>query len=113
MDRDWLARTTEDVLEPGLEICDPHHHLWPEPTERFPQYELEDLHTDTGAGHAVVDTVFIECSASYRTDGPVALRPVGETEFVAARAAASEAGSGSRIAAIVGHADLMLGDAVE
>ena len=24
---DWLARRTEDVLEPGLPIVDPHHHL--------------------------------------------------------------------------------------
>jgi len=113
MDRDWLGRTTEAVLEPELEICDPHHHLWPAPTGRYPRYELEDLRHDTGAGHAVVDTVFIECAASYRADGPVALRPVGETEFVAARAVASDSGPGSRIAAIVGHADLTLGDAVE
>ena len=24
----WLARLTEDVLEPDLPIVDPHHHLW-------------------------------------------------------------------------------------
>ncbi len=29
MDRaQWLAQVTEDVLEPDLPICDPHHHLW-------------------------------------------------------------------------------------
>ena len=25
---DWLAQVDEEVLEPDLEICDPHHHLW-------------------------------------------------------------------------------------
>lgn len=112
MKRDWLALTVEEVLEPELEICDPHHHLWPEPTERYPRYELEDLRLDTGSGHNVVDTVFIDCAASYRPDGPVALRPVGETEFVAERAARSEQTPGARIAGIVGHADLTLGAAV-
>jgi len=113
MDRSWLAATREEVLEPELEICDPHHHLWPEPTARFDRYDLDALWADTGAGHRVLDTVFVECAAAYRTDGPEAFRPVGETEFVADRAERSDAGGGSRLAAIVGHADLTLGDAVE
>ena len=25
---DWLSKVQEDVLEPDLPICDPHHHLW-------------------------------------------------------------------------------------
>jgi hypothetical protein len=25
---DWLALTPEPPLEPGLPICDPHHHFW-------------------------------------------------------------------------------------
>jgi len=25
--RDWLALTVEEPLEPHLPICDPHHHL--------------------------------------------------------------------------------------
>ena len=51
----------------------------------------------------------------YRADGPEALRPVGETEFVAGIAAMSESGQygPTRIAAgIVGTAGLGLGDAV-
>ena len=24
----WLAQVEEEVLEPNLPICDPHHHLW-------------------------------------------------------------------------------------
>jgi predicted TIM-barrel fold metal-dependent hydrolase len=112
MDRTWLARTAEEALEPDLEICDPHHHLWPEQTGRYPRYDLEDLHADTGSGHHVVDTVFIDCAAQYRSDGPPSLRPVGETEFVVTRAEASERSGGARISGIVGHADLLLGDAV-
>ncbi len=113
MDRSWLARTVEDALEPELEICDPHHHLWPRATGRYPKYDLEDLRADTGAGHNVVDTVFIDCAAEYRSDGPEALRPVGETEWVAGRADASDRTPGARIAGIVSHANLLLGDAVE
>ena len=67
------------------------------------------LHADTGAGHNVVETVFVECMAEYRTDGPAELRPVGETEFVAGVAAESEAGDGATIAGVVGFADLTLG----
>jgi L-fuconolactonase len=111
--RDWLALTPEEAIEPGLEICDPHHHLWAEPTGRFPRYDLSDLRTDTGAGHHIVDTVFIDCASGYRPDGPMQLRPVGETELVANRAARSETTPGARIAGIVGHADLDLGAAVE
>ena len=25
---DWLDRRKEPILEPGLPIIDPHHHLW-------------------------------------------------------------------------------------
>src|SRR5688572_10316698 len=103
--RDWLARTVEAPLEPELEICDPHHRLWPQPTGRFPRYDLDDLYEDTGAGHRVVDTVFIDCAASYRADGPEHLRPVGETEYVAHRAAETDRRGGARIAGIVSHAN--------
>jgi L-fuconolactonase len=24
----WLGRLVEEVIEPGLPIIDPHHHLW-------------------------------------------------------------------------------------
>ena len=57
---------------------------------------------DVGSGHNVERTVFMECRAAYRTDGPAALAPVGETEWVAAEAPRS----GGLIAGIVGHADL-------
>ena len=61
-------------------------------------------------------TVFVECHSMYRADGPVELRPVGETEFVAGQAAMSASGAygPARVAAgIVGYADLTLGERVE
>ena len=94
----------------GRSIVDPHHHLWGSDFAggRVGRYELEDLHADTGTVPQVAATVFMECGASYRTDGPDYLRPVGETEYVAAMAEASEATSGATIIGIVGHTDLTL-----
>ena len=57
-----------------------------------------------------------QCGAMYRADGPEALRPVGETEFVNGVAAMSASGGygPTRVCAgIVGHADLTLGDRVQ
>jgi L-fuconolactonase len=76
MNREWLALTAEDALEPELEIVDPHHHLW-QVEGHYGRYDLDDLHVDTGAGHNVVETVFIDCGASYRTDGAESMRPLG------------------------------------
>ena len=112
MDRDgWLAQVQEEILEPDLPICDPHHHLWDHPGSR---YLLDELLADTGSGHNVVSTVFMECMAMYRADGPEALRPVGETEFVngiAAMSASGGYGDGRMCASIVGFVDLTLPDA--
>ena len=105
---DWLARTTEQALDPALPIVDPHHHLW----EREGGYLLDELLADLGAGHDVVATVFAQCGYAYRSDGPVEMRPVGETEFVAgvAREAERRGVRPKVCAGIVGHADMELGD---
>src|SRR4051794_22777129 len=71
----WLATTVEEPLDPELMICDPHHHLWDHPKERF---LVEELKAETGAGHNVTETVFVDCMSGYRTDGPVEMAPVGE-----------------------------------
>jgi predicted TIM-barrel fold metal-dependent hydrolase len=121
----------EEILEPDLPIVDPHHHLWdrrtyaaPDQTEEHPfmtairpaqRYLLDELLADTGSGHNVVATVFVECGAFYQADGPVELRPVGETEFVngvAAMSASGTYGPFRACAGIVGKADLLLGDGV-
>ncbi|MEZ4869025.1 MAG: amidohydrolase family protein [Caldilineaceae bacterium] len=111
--RDWLDQIQEEIIEPDYPLVDPHHHFWR--TGRFGRYMLEELWRDTSSGHRIERTVFIECAAEYRTDGPVHLRPVGETEFVAELAAASAQNhtGQARVAGIVGFADLTLGDAVE
>lgn len=98
------------VSEFSGEMVDPHHHLWgPEFMGGLAgSYLLDDLHADTDATPAVGGTVFIECSAGYRTDGPERLKPVGETEFVAAMAETSGSTTGATILGIVGHADLTL-----
>jgi len=100
----WLNQVKEEIIDPEREIIDSHHHLWHvEATE----YDLDALWADTGSGHNVTQTVFVECGSSYLTDGPAHLRSVGETRYVAERAAASKANtSQSSIAAIVAHADL-------
>jgi predicted TIM-barrel fold metal-dependent hydrolase len=110
---DWLAQTTEAPLEPELPIVDPHHHLWD--MEYWGRYLADDLVADLTAGHNVVATVFVDCHSMYREEGPEALRPVGETEFVdrvAAKFAAERAEKPGFCSAIVGNADLFLGDGV-
>ncbi len=105
----WLAQTPEDVLEPGLTICDPHHHLWDFEAHR---YLLPDLLADLTSGHNVRSSVFIECTAMYRADGPKELKSLGETEFVNGAAAMSASGTYGPVracAGIVGFADLGLG----
>ncbi len=109
---EWLDLVQEEILEPDLPICDPHHHLWDHPDSR---YLLDELLTDTGSGHNVVSTVFVECSSMYRAEGTVAMRPVGETEFVNGVAAMSASGQYGAIRAclgIVSYADLCLGASV-
>ena len=63
----WLNQITEEIIDPEREICDPHHHLWDHPQSR---YLLDELIADTGSGHNVVSTVFVECSSMYRAAGP-------------------------------------------
>src|ERR1700722_15357681 len=94
----WLNQISEPVLEPELPIIDPHHHLWDHPNSR---YLLEEILSDTSSGHRVLATVFVECASMYRADGPVTMRPVGETEFVNGIAAMSASGGygATRVAA--------------
>src|SRR5579862_4149554 len=106
---EWLAKRREDIIEPGLPIVDPHHHLWDRPGNR---YLLPEILDDIASGHNVRATVFIEARSMYRPDGPEEFRSLGETEFVNGIAAmsASDLYGPARVAAgIVGHVDLRLG----
>jgi predicted TIM-barrel fold metal-dependent hydrolase len=105
--------TSEAILEPELPICDAHHHLWLDTGHTGFPYTIDDLRADTTSGHNVRRTVFVECHAEYRKEGPVELRPVGEVEFVAESAETGAQTPGPEIEGIVGHADLTLGDAVD
>lgn len=108
---EWLAQVSEDIIDPGRPIIDPHHHLWRRPNG---SYLVEDLWRDTGSGHNIVKTVFVECGAEYLPDGPEYLRCLGETQFVAGQAALSRSGQdkAAEIAGIVARADLTLADQV-
>jgi predicted TIM-barrel fold metal-dependent hydrolase len=116
---------SEPILEPDLPIVDPHHHLWDRPTailrnlppsdhgfmdiiRDIPRYLLDELLADLTSGHNVIGTVYMECGAMYRADGPDHLRCVGETEFVngiAAMTASGIYGPVRACAGIVGHVD--------
>jgi L-fuconolactonase len=123
---------TESILEPDLPIIDPHHHLWdwpaamlaarPAPEHGFTtvvrramRYLLPELLADLNTGHNIRATVFVQCGAMYRADGPDAFKPVGETEFVngvAAMCASGTYGPVRACAGIVGHVDLTAGAVV-
>lgn len=100
-----------------------HHHLWdlrPAGTANlFEQkvYLCQHVADDIiSSGHNVVQTVFAQCGAMYKIDGPEELRCVGETEFVQGIVAMSNAGIYGRArlcTGIFGSADLNLGSAVE
>ena len=121
---EWLEQLTEPTLEPELPICDPHHHLWDirsagtEPHNSFRQkvYLCEEISRDIAdSGHNVVQTVFAQCGAFYRADGPKEMRCVGETDFVHGVAAMSRSGiygSARLCTGIFSTADLRLGEAV-
>ena len=112
----WLELVEEEILEPNLPICDPHHHLWDHRKGTVePRYLLDELLADVNSGHNIVSTVFIECGTMFKADGLDHLNPIGETEFVNGIAAMSASGNygDCRIAAgIVGTAYLWLGDPV-
>jgi predicted TIM-barrel fold metal-dependent hydrolase len=106
---DWLARHTEDIIDPGRPIIDPHHHLWDRAGQRYMMNEITD---DVASGHSIISTVYVDCRSMYRADGPEGMRPVGEVEFangVAAQAASGAYGSTRICEGIVGHANMLLG----
>ncbi|OYW48932.1 MAG: amidohydrolase [Novosphingobium sp. 28-62-57] len=122
-------KAEEAILEPDLPIIDPHHHLWdlrplisafPAPRHFFIEtlshsayYTFDQLLADARGGHNVIATVYMECGAFYRAGVDPAMKPVGEVEFaggVAAQGASGLYGNFRPCSAIVGHADLTLGD---
>jgi L-fuconolactonase len=113
LDEARLAASAEPALEPDLPIIDPHHHLWDFPSH---SYLLDDILSDTGSGHNIEQTVFLECAVFYRPDVGKDMRYVGEVEFangIAAMAASGHYGPTKVAAGIVGRANLATGAVVE
>src|SRR5436305_2899647 len=108
---DWLALYSEEVIDPARPIIDPHHHLWDRGGQR---YLIEEFSADLASGHNIVATVYVEARSMYRAAGPDPFRPVGEVEFangIAAMSASGGYGRAAICAGIVGHVDLLLGEA--
>mmetsp|Transcript_25284 Transcript_25284/g.39666 ORF Transcript_25284/g.39666 Transcript_25284/m.39666 type:complete len:339 (+) Transcript_25284:164-1180(+) len=122
-----MSDPEEEVLEPELEIIDPHHHLWDytmvpaDKAQDFykhaPQYLLQEYLEDINTGHKITKTVFVQCFAMYSADeSDPELRKVGETEFVngiAAMSASGNYGPCRVAAAIIGECDLRSDSAEE
>ncbi len=47
----WWAQRKEEILEPALEIVDPHHHLWDRKGHR---YLLDQLQVRAGSNSSTV-----------------------------------------------------------
>ena len=123
---EWLAQEDpEKVLDPELPIVDPHHHLWDlrkitlQPHRDFLQkvYLTEEFANEIQrSGHKITHTVFAQCAAFCRKEGPEELRAVGEGEFAIGGAAMSASGlyGDTQICAgIFSYADLSLGKTVK
>jgi predicted TIM-barrel fold metal-dependent hydrolase len=106
----------------GVEIFDPHHHFFEaggpidyhEPgawaTTAGRPYLLAEFLVDLATTPRVTKTVYVQAYSRYREEGPVELRPVGETEWVERLTRDCS----DRIAVgIVGFADLVLGRGAE
>jgi hypothetical protein len=111
--QDWLDKRHEEIIEPGLPIIDPHHHLWDRPGYR---YLFPELLADVGSGHNIRATCYEQAREMYRADGPEELKSLGETEFVSgvsAMSASGKYGPTRCIAGIIGFVDLRLGSRVK
>lgn len=115
----WIDGIKEEIIDPDMEIIDPHHHLWhgpenPPGVKESYRYLLEDLWRDTSSGHNIKKTVFIDCGQEYYSEGPEQFKPVGETEFVVEIAKKARLNPDkAQIAGIIGHANMMLGSKVK
>lgn len=108
VDEAWLALATEVPIEPAVEIVDSHIHLW---DFSDPAYFVADYERDAKAA-GISASIFVDCTMAYRDDGPVELEPVGEVDFATAQGE-SATGNVAVAQAVIGWADLALGDDVD
>ncbi|MBU2098521.1 MAG: amidohydrolase family protein [Gammaproteobacteria bacterium] len=110
---EWLNQVRESIIDPDRPIIDPHHHLW---RKRFNRdYLLDNLWADTGSGHNIEQSIFIECRAFYNKDAPEHLQSLGETRVISDIAAQSRdeqynPGHKTIVSGIVAKVDLCLGE---
>jgi len=103
--KDWLAKVSEETIEPTRRIVDPHHHFFVK-SEVYPYYDLNELVADTNT-HGVEQTVYLQCWEGHRETGPEHLKPVGETEWVDSIAKdAARSPKAVQIGAIMGTGEL-------
>lgn len=117
----WLATApVEEVLEPALQICDPHHHLWDRERrvpgragvvesatelpigfinyfgKLSPEYNqrflFDELLALMTSGHNVVSTVYAQCGRFHSADSDDAFKEVAETAVVRGIQARFESG---------------------
>jgi L-fuconolactonase len=102
----------EAPIDPLLPVVDAHHHLYARPGLT---YLIEDYLDDLRTGHNVIASVYVQARSMLYQTGPEEFRPVGETAYANGLAEAAERNGPAfpRVcAAIVGYADLLLGDKV-
>ncbi|MDP2126149.1 MAG: amidohydrolase family protein [Pseudohongiella sp.] len=114
----WLNQVQEDIIDPERRIIDPHHHLWRNRFDR--DYLLDDLWADTGSGHNIEQTIFVECHAFYDKNAPEHQQSLGETRAISDIALQSHkrqnqtsGRTNSTITGIVAKVDLCLGEKPE
>ncbi len=109
-----VALTThdEEALDPEQPIVDAHHHLYDRPDSR---YLLDEMLADLRCGHDVRATVYAPARSMLRACGPGADETNWRNRVRQRRCwmcASGRYGNVRVCAAIVGAADLRLGDAV-
>ena len=108
----WWESGAEAAIDPNRAVIDAHLHLWEarafsDPTGEEPLRTSRFMPADFDAGGHLVDGfLYIECSSGYRSDGPLNLRPVGESAFAARQASRCEALGLPPLLGCVAHADL-------
>jgi predicted TIM-barrel fold metal-dependent hydrolase len=109
----WLSRAApEHALDPDISIVDAHVHFWHHKSG-YKYFVEEFAHDVAASGHRIEATIFVECNAMYRADGPDHLKSVGETEFAVGMASMGSSGkytSCRTATGIIAFADLMLGE---
>jgi L-fuconolactonase len=108
-----IGDRSSGTVDANLAIVDAHHHLWDRAPwdQELPPYLFGDLLADiTESGHAVVQTIFVECGWG-RDSLDSSHERAGTSEVALARGAAEESErlDGPTIAGIVGFADLRMG----